>query len=525
MTWLVLVGFLALQVCIGLWASRRVGSEADYFVAGRRLGLPLVTLSLLATWFGAETCLGASGAIYEKGLSGARADPFGYALCLLLMGVFLARRLAVGRYLTLGDLYRERFGSRAERLAVLLLVPSSLTWGAAQVRAFGQVLAVTGSIEVDTAIVVSAALVVGYTFLGGLMGDVLTDAFQGVLLAVGLVALLVVSLASLGDPGTVEAGAAVARVGAGVQTALGAERLRLLPAEESAWVQIDRWSVPVLGSLIAQELIARVLGARSPAVARRGALLACGAYLLLGAIPVTLGLLGPALVPGLEQPEQLLPVLARRHFPPLVYLLFACALMAAILSTIDSILLSASALLSHNLLVPALRMTEERGKLWLGRGVVVLAGAVCLVVALQADGIYELVETASTLGTAGILVTTLAALFLERRDEGAAVAALVVGAVTTPVAEHASSLPAPFLTSVLAAAVAYAGVVVLKSARQVPRAPDVEVSPSGAGDSGRHLDSGHRLPPPRSGWLPRGNDSGVDLPQGPSSKRSRTKKA
>lgn len=462
MHWLVLLGFFALQVCIGLWAARRVSSEADYFVAGRRLGLPLVTMSLVATWFGAETCLGASGAIYEKGLAGGRADPFGYALCLLLMGLLLAARLSRGRFLTLGDVFRERFGRRAERLAVLVLVPSSLTWGAAQVRAFGQVLAVTGSIEVDTAIVVSAGLVVAYTFLGGLMGDVLTDFVQGTLLALGLVALLIACLAALPEgPGTLDA-------------VLSAERLSVLPAGESPWVQIDRWSVPILGSLIAQELIARVLAARTPQVARRGALAGAGLYLVLGCIPVTLGLLGPALLPGLAEPEQLLPTLAGAYFPRAVALLFSCALLAAILSTIDSILLSASALLSHNLLVPVCRVERERTKLWLGRCVVIVAGGICLSVALAADGIYSLVETASSLGTAGILVTTVAALFLERPREEAALVTLVLGAVGTPLAEHWLGLDAPFLATVALSVLAYAGVTFLCASWPALAAPALE---------------------------------------------------
>lgn len=475
MTWVVLVGFFALQLLIGLWASRRVSSEADYFVAGRSLGLPLVTMSLMATWFGAETCLGASGAIYAKGLSGGRADPFGYTLCLVLVGVLLAGRLSQGRFLTLGDVYRERFGVRAERLAVLVLVPSSLTWGAAQVRAFGQVLAVTGALDVRTAIVTAAALVILYTFLGGLMGDVLTDFVQGGLLAIGLVALFVVCLVNLPDAGEEPARWAVA---------LRSERLSLVPADESLWVQVDRWSVPILGSLVAQELIARVLAARSPSIARRGALLGAGLYLVLGAIPVTLGLLGPVLLPELADPEQLLPSLAAAHFPRVLSLLFSCVLLAAILSTIDSILLCVSALLSHNLLVPVFQVQREGAKVWLGRGVVVAAGAVCLSVALAAESIYELVVTASALGTAGVLVTTLVALFGKRPNETAALAALAVGALGTPIAEYVAGVPAPFLTSVACAALAYAGVAFWTQARSLEEDP-----PLGATELGRESNS------------------------------------
>src|SRR5690606_4716576 len=141
MVWIVGFAFIAVQIAIGVWASRRVKDEADFFVAGRRLGAPLVTVSLFATWFGAETCMGASGAVYTDGLSGARAEPLGYFICLVLLGVLLARRLHRGGYLTLGDLFRDRFGTKTEKIAVLIMVPSGLVWGAAQVRAFAQVLA------------------------------------------------------------------------------------------------------------------------------------------------------------------------------------------------------------------------------------------------------------------------------------------------------------------------------------------------------------------------------------------------
>ena len=69
-----------------------------------------------------------------------RADPFGYAICLLLMSLLLAVPLWKSGFTTLGDLFRERFGPRAEKVAVLVMVPSSVMWAGAQVRAFGQVL-------------------------------------------------------------------------------------------------------------------------------------------------------------------------------------------------------------------------------------------------------------------------------------------------------------------------------------------------------------------------------------------------
>src|SRR5690606_41411845 len=102
MSWWFLLGYLGLQLALSLWLARRIGSETDYFTGGRRLGTGFIAFSLFATWFGAETCLGSSGAIYESGLSGARADPFGYSLCMLLLGLLFAMLLWLDCYRTHG---------------------------------------------------------------------------------------------------------------------------------------------------------------------------------------------------------------------------------------------------------------------------------------------------------------------------------------------------------------------------------------------------------------------------------------
>jgi len=67
---LAILAYIALQLGIGIWASRRVHGETDYLLAGRKLRLLLVTFSLFSTWFGAETIMGSAAAIAEQGLAG-----------------------------------------------------------------------------------------------------------------------------------------------------------------------------------------------------------------------------------------------------------------------------------------------------------------------------------------------------------------------------------------------------------------------------------------------------------------------
>jgi Na+/proline symporter len=109
---LVLFVYVGLQLALGVWVSRRVASQQDYLLGGRTLGVGLCTASMFATWFGAETCIGAAGEVYQHGLKAASADPFGYGLCLILFGLFVAGELRARGYVTLADLFgASRHGS------------------------------------------------------------------------------------------------------------------------------------------------------------------------------------------------------------------------------------------------------------------------------------------------------------------------------------------------------------------------------------------------------------------------------
>ncbi len=438
--------YIALQLGIGAWVSRRIKTEDDYLLAGRSLGPILGTFSIFATWFGAETVVGSSGAIYTDGLAGGRADPFGYGLCLVLMGAFLARPLYRRRLTTLADLYRQRYGPGVERLAVVLTIPASILWAGAQVRAFGEVLAHATVLTPPQGIALAAVVVVLYTTWGGLLADAYTDLLQGVALLAGLVILFLIVL---GPGGGMDALAAVP-----------AERWNPLTGF-SGLGAIEKWAIPICGSVVAVELVSRVIACRSEGVAVRSSFSAAGIYFVAGAIPALLGLIGPSLMPGLENPETLLPSLADAYLPPVLRLVFVGALVSAILSTVDSTLLVTGSLVSHNVAVPLLkargREVTEAGKVRLARIGVVVFGVVAYVLARSADGVYALVEEASAFGSAGLFVVILLALFTKRwGGKWAATGGMLGGFLVYIAADKVLHTPYPYLTSLAAAVVGYA---------------------------------------------------------------------
>ena len=456
----VVIGILAyvlLQLIVGAVVSRRIHSESDYLIAGRRLGYALATFTIFATWFGAETCIGAAGAIAEDGLAGGAADPFGYGLCLLFMGLVFARPLWRLKLTTFGDLFRQRYGPAVERIAVIIMVPTSVLWAAAQVRAFGQVLAAASEWQIATTTTIAAVVVIVYTTMGGLLADAWTDLIQGIALVGGLIVLFILMAGDGALAGLAEV-----------------EPHRLNPfasaGETMSLLQVlEAWALPVCGSVVAAELVSRVIAARSPRVAQVSSIAATGMYLAVGMIPVTVGLLaGPLLGDDLADPEHVLPLVAQRYLPGLLYILFAGALVSAILSTVDSALLAAGSLVSHNLIVPLRPAMSDHAKLRTARIFVAVFGVAAYTLALSAEGIYDLVKEASGFGSAGIFIVALAGLFTRIGGSASAVASLLAGVIVwiaaayvlprLAIAENAWLSPLveyPYLASLVAAVLGY----------------------------------------------------------------------
>ncbi len=407
-----ILAYVVLQLAVGAWISRRIRTEEDYLVAGRRLGPWLATFTIFATWFGAETCIGAAGEVHARGLSGASADPFGYALCILFMGLVFAVPVWRLRLTTLADFYRLRFSARVQYGAVLLMIPTSLLWAAAQVRAFGQVLSASSGFAVEVTITIAAGVVILYTLLGGLLADAWTDLVQGIALVVGLAVILV---------------ALLARHGTGAWDGVPEAHWRLFGGpEESLLDTLEGWAIPILGSVTAAELVTRAIAARSAAVARGAALAAAGVYALVGLVPVLVGLAAVTLRPDADG-EQVLPLLAQDLLPTALYAVFAGALVSAILSTVDSTLLVSASLLSHNVLLRLGPERSERAKVRISRLCVAGFGVLAYAIAFHAQGVHDLVSEASSFGSAGLLVALAFGLFTPVGGPVAAGAALAGG--------------------------------------------------------------------------------------------------
>lgn len=415
--------YMAGLYALGVWAKGKVQDEEDYLVAGRRLPFSLSTLTLLATWFGAETLLATPNEVRSGGLRETAMDPLGMGLCLVLGGLLLAGPLWRMGLLTLGDFFRVKFGRPAELLSSLILVPSYFGWVAAQFLALAEVMELFFGWDPRWGLVVVAVVGTGYTMLGGMWSVTLTDSVQMVLIFAGLLLLTGTVFAELGG-GDVAAG--VARL-----ADHDPEKLILVPTEKIpeflGWLNV--LALGALGSLPGQDLTQRMFASKSPRVAQASCVAAGVLYWVVGLLPVALALAADVLFPQGEA-KGTLPALAGAFLSPLLASVFVVVILSAVLSTVTSAVLSPAGVLAQNVLAKPLGGVVK--PLTLNRYCVIFVAAASLVTAyanlLNPDTTaVALLEAAYEMTLVGLLVPLLLGLWTRPVSGLPALAAMVTG--------------------------------------------------------------------------------------------------
>ncbi len=430
------VGYLAVNLVIGWWASRRVKSAADFALAGKQLPLFLASSALFATWFGSETILGASSVFAEKGLIGVIEDPFGAALCLLLVGLFYARPLYRMNILTFNDFYRLRFGRRAEWISAVLMVPSYFGWIAAQLVAMAVVLQVLLGVSFYWGIVLCTAVVVFYTYVGGMWAISVTDFVQALMIVGGL-GLFAYTIAQ-------EAG--------GVTTVIAAAPegfFRFFPERTLMdWlVYLTAWFTIGLGSIPQQDVFQRVMAAKSEKIAVYSAHLSAFFYVTLGLLPLFIGLAAKQLHPELLQGDAqlLLPEVVQRHGSMWLQVLFFGALLSAILSSTSGGILAPATVIGENLIRPQRKNLTDAQLLQVMRWSVVGVAICSALMACWRSNIYELVAQSSAISFVSLFMPLTFGLYSRWATERGALWAMFLGSAVWLGCEAAGTEVPPFL--------------------------------------------------------------------------------
>jgi SSS family solute:Na+ symporter len=417
-----IIAYLLLTILIGYWASRRVKTSGDFMLAGRSLPLALSSAALFATWFGSETVFGASSEFLKEGLYGVIEDPFGASLCLILFGLFFARKLYTMNLLTLGDFFRERFGKKTELVASLFLAPPYVGYIAAQFVAMGLILNVVTGLAIWEGVVISACVVTFYTYIGGMWAISVTDFVQSIIIVTGLVVLAVILGYKSGGV-------------ANVLREIPADNFRFLPKLDfkEIVVYLAAWSVLGLGSIPSQDVFQRVMSSASPTTAVRSCYIAALLYLTVAMLPLFISMCTKHLYPNplSGDPQLALPNMVLQHTALPIQILFFGSLLSAIMSTSSSAILAPSAIFSENLIKPLAggKFTDHQ-LLIVTRVSVITFSLIATIMACMRSNIYALVGESSILSLVSLFAPMVFGLYWKRASPTGALISMIAGIAT-----------------------------------------------------------------------------------------------
>ncbi len=331
------VGLTVLIVLIvGVAVARKIdGDSANYLVAGRRLGVPLVAVSLTAAAVDSNATVGNTDLTAQFGFWSGASLAIGLAICLLLTGIFLAKPMSRMKLFTLADFFRIRYGRPTEVVASVIMILSFTTLLAGNLVACGFLLERFANIPYEWGVIISVGLVLSYTIAGGLFSDAYTAAIQTAITVAAAIALLVWVALSYGI--VVPPGMGPLDLGQLTDPAQGA------PINWATLIALG------IGDIVAIDFMQRIFGAKSPEVARRACFIGAAGTAAIGTVFALVALTASSVLGITVEDGPILFTLLADYAPPLLAILVLSGIVAASFSTASGAILATSAIAVRNI--------------------------------------------------------------------------------------------------------------------------------------------------------------------------------
>ena len=347
--------YLVVTLVVGFAVARRgTRTVQGYFLGGRDIPWYVVGASLVATVISSEHFIGTVGAAYATGIVVAAFHWNAWIVYTLLIWVFLPYYIRTKLY-TMPEFLERRYNAALRYLYTVFLAVgyvASLLGGV--LFAGGEALESMFGFNIYAAIVILAAATGAYTIYGGLVSAAWTDFMQLVLL---LAAGLLVALLGLWKAGGLVA----------LATAYPEKFQVFLPPEHKLFpatgVFTGFLTIGIWYNCASQHIVQRCLSARNEWHARTGVVTAGFLHVLMPLLFVVPGIAAYKLFPGLERPDHAFPTLVQNLLPAGLRGLVTAGLVAALMSTLSSVVNSASTILTLDLYRRAWRPAASEAEL------------------------------------------------------------------------------------------------------------------------------------------------------------------
>src|SRR5918993_1086690 len=440
-------------VALGLWAARLVRHSSEFFVAGRTLGPGLIFATMLAANIGAGSTVGAAGVAYRDGIS-AWWWVGSAGLASLLFATTIAPRLwrlaKTHQFYTTGDYLEHRYDGRVRTVIALVTCVGSLALLAGQLIAGAAILNVVAGIPRWAGALIGGAVMTIYFSAGGLLGSAWVNSVQLAVMVAGFLPALPFVLGPGGFAGLTTSPQAPAWFGDFLYSG----------------GPLSGWTFLVLlgpSFLISPGLIQKAYGARSERALTLGIGMNAVALLLFAFLPVLFGMAARSSLPGITDPNLVLPAFLATQLPVWLGALALAAVFSTEVDTCDAILFMLSTTISKDVYKRHVNPAATDAQLLrVARIAAVVGGAAGGVLSLYLGAVTGAGATVYSMIVVTLLIPIVGGLYTARPGSAAALTSIGVGLGTLfivrfGVTPHYRWVD-PVLAGLVLAAIAYAAV-------------------------------------------------------------------
>jgi sodium/proline symporter len=470
-----LVLYYVIVLGIGYWAMRKGGGEdlEGYLLGGRQVGPMATALTLQSTSMSGYMFLGAGGLGYTQGYWAmwfAAGDIGGGVLNLSVIGRRMRKLSQMFGALTSIEYLEKRYPSPAVRaFAGLLTVFLLGFYVLAQLIAGGKGMALVTGIDYPFALAIAIGIILIYTFMGGYLAVAYTDFFQSIVMLVGVMWIVIAALSELG--GLTAANNAIGDIDPTLLSVWGKD----LGFEGQWGVVAGALLIFSVGYMGWPHVVTRHMAMSRPATARKAGMWATLWNLFFVPAPYLVGILAILLLPDLDDPEMAIFQVANDLLPAAVTGLVMAAIMAAIMSTADSLLLQTGSIASRDLYERFINPdASEKEMVMVSRGLVLAIAVVGYVVALyEPPTVFGIVIFATSVLGSAFLPAYVCAVWWKKANTPGALSSMIVGATTAFLWEYLGVVEttqmAPMAAGVIASATTM--IVVSLATRKISPVP------------------------------------------------------
>jgi SSS family solute:Na+ symporter len=411
--------YMLAMLAIGWWSNKYyIKGMTDFLLAGRRLGVSMCAATLAATHFGGGMVMGGSEYGFLYGWSGAWYG-VSCGIGILILAFTTAGKFRELSLYTVPDYLEQRYGGKTIRiLGSLLSLVALVGILAAMVLSARGALSILG-ITGNTGAIIATLVFIVYTTLGGLWAVTITDAVQLILATLGVILAAVLVVSKSGGMAALSTTLAAKGVGPGYFSFWG------LGTSSIMWLLLPT----VMYTLIGQDFYQRLFAAKDKNVARTASILGGIILVVVAFFPTIIGM-GARALSDLEAGGTAFPWVVQNLMNPVVGGVVLAAILAAIMSTADSLLTAATSHIVKDFWIETFQVDEikdEKRLLAISRNFTVILGILGLLIALVMPGIIDALIYSYTMYSAGVFVPVIGGVVWKSATREGALASLVIG--------------------------------------------------------------------------------------------------